>query len=123
MTIASAVPLIPQVKAGKLRGLAVTGSKRSGALPDLPTIAEAGVAGYEVTNWFGVLAPADTPRAIVARVNAELNKALVARALKDSLHALGADVAGGSAAEFGATIRNDYAKFAKVVKDSGARVD
>lgn len=123
VTIASAVPLIPQVKAGKLRGLAVTGSKRSGALPDLPTIAEAGVAGYEVTNWFGVLAPAGTPKAIVARVNAELNKALVTRALKDSLHALGADVAGGSAAEFGATIRNDYAKFAKVVKDSGARVD
>ena len=119
-TIVSAQPL---VAAGKLRGLAVTGSKRSGALPDLPTIAEAGVARYEVTNWFGVLAPAGTSKTIVTRVNAELNKALATQALKDSLHAVGADAAGGSAAEFGAIIRNDFAKFAKVVKDSGARVD
>ena len=121
-TIASAVPLIPQVKAGKLRGLAVTGVRRAAAMPELPTIAET-VPGYEVTNWFGVVAPAGTPKAIIARVNSELNKALATQKLIDTLHAQGADIAGGSAADFAATIRRDYVKWEKVVKDSGARVD
>ncbi len=123
VTIASAVPLIPQVRAGKLRGLAVTGNKRAGALPELPTIAEAGVPGYEVINWFGVVAPAGTPQAITARINAELNKALATRALIDSLHAQGADPAGGSAVEFAAMIRRDLSKWERVVRESGARVD
>jgi tripartite-type tricarboxylate transporter receptor subunit TctC len=123
ITIASAVPLIPQVRAGKLRGLAVTGNRRAGALPDLPTIAEAGVPGYEVINWFGVVAPAGTPRVISGRINADLNRALATRALIDSLHAQGADPAGGSAADFAAMIRRDLAKWAKVVRESGARVD
>jgi tripartite-type tricarboxylate transporter receptor subunit TctC len=123
VTIASAVPLIPQVRAGKLRGLAVTGNRRAGALPELPTIAEAGVAGYEVINWFGVIAPAATPKAITARLNADLNAALATRALVDSLHAQGADPAGGSAAEFAAMIRRDMVKWEKVVRESGARVD
>jgi len=122
ITIASAVPLIPQVKGGRLRGLAVTGAKRSGALPELPTIGET-VPGYEVTNWFGVVAPAGTPKAIIARINADLNKALATDALKESLRAQGADAAGGSAAEFASMISKDFAKWAKVVKDSGARVD
>ena len=123
VTIASAVPLIPQVRAGKLRGLAVTGNRRAGALPDLPTIAEAGVPGYEVINWFGVVAPAGTAKPIIARLNAELNRALATRTLIDSLHAQGADPAGGGAADFAAMIRRDFAKWARVVKDSGARVD
>jgi tripartite-type tricarboxylate transporter receptor subunit TctC len=123
VTIASAVPLIPQVRAGKLRGLAVTGNRRAGALPELPTIAEAGVPGYEVINWFGVVAPAGTPKAIGARINADLNKALTTRALIDSLHAQGADPAGGGPAEFAAMIRRDLAKWEKVVRESGARVD
>jgi tripartite-type tricarboxylate transporter receptor subunit TctC len=123
VTIASAVPLIPQVRAGKLRGLAVTGNQRAGALPELPTIAEAGVAGYEVINWFGVIAPAATPKAITTRLNTDLNKALATRALVDSLHAQGADPAGGGAAEFAAMIRRDLVKWERVVKDSGARVD
>lgn len=123
VTIASAVPLIPQVRAGKLRGLAVTGNRRAGALPDLPTIAEAGVPGYEVINWFGVVAPAGTAKPIIARLNAELNRALAMPALIDSLHAQGADPAGGGAADFAAMIRRDFAKWARVVKDSGARVD
>jgi tripartite-type tricarboxylate transporter receptor subunit TctC len=122
ITIASAVPLIPQVKGGRLRGLAVTGAKRSGALPELPTIGET-VPGYEVTNWFGVVAPAGTPKPIVARINADLNKALATDALKESLRAQGADAAGGSPAEFASIISKDFAKWAKVVKDSGARVD
>lgn len=123
VTIASAVPLIPQVRAGRLRGLAVTGNKRAGALPELPTIAEAGVAGYEVINWFGVVAPGATPKPITARINADLNKALATQALIDNLRAQGADIAGGSAADFAAMIRRDYAKWERVVRESGARVD
>ena len=122
VTIASAVPLIPQVKAGKLRGLAVTGAKRSGAMPELPTIGET-VPGYEVTNWFGILAAKGTPRTVIVRINADLNKALKASDLNDLLHAQGADAAGGTPEEFAAIIRKDFAKWGRVVKDSGARVD
>ena len=122
VTIASAVPLIPQIKGGKLRGLAVTGAKRATAMPDLPAIGET-VAGYEVTNWFGILAPAGTPKNIIARVNADLNQALNGAALKELLHAQGAEPAGGTAGEFSALIKRDLAKWARVVKDSGARVD
>jgi tripartite-type tricarboxylate transporter receptor subunit TctC len=122
VTIASAVPLIPQVKAGKLRGLAVTGAKRSGAMPELPTIGET-VPGYEVTNWFGILAAKGTPRTVIVRINADLNQALKASDLNDLLNAQGADAAGGTPEEFAAIIRNDFAKWGQVVKDSGARVD
>jgi len=122
VTIASAVPLLPQVKAGKLRGMAVTGPKRSPSFPDLPAIAET-VPGYEVVNWFGIIAPAGTPAAILTRVNTELNKALNEQRIKESLRAQGADAAGGSAEEFARIIRGDFAKWAKVVRESGARVD
>ncbi len=122
LTIASAVPLAPQVRAGKLRGMAVTGPKRSPSFPDLPAIAET-VAGYEVVNWFGIIAPAATPAAIIARINAELNKVLNAAHIRDSLRAQGVDVAGGSAEEFARIIRADFSKWAKVVRESGARVD
>jgi tripartite-type tricarboxylate transporter receptor subunit TctC len=122
LTIASAVPLSPQVKAGKLRGMAVTGPKRSPSFPDLPAIAET-VPGYEVVNWFGILAPAGTPAPIIKRVNDEMNKALNTMQIKDSLRAQGADATGGSADEFTRIIRADFAKWAKVVRESGARVD
>ena len=122
VTIASAVPLIPQVKAGKLRGLAVTGNKRAGALPELPTIGET-VPGYEVVNWFGVIAPAGVPKAITARINADLNRALATPALIEALHVQGADPAGGSIADFTAMIRRDFVKWERVVRESGARVD
>ena len=122
LTIASAVPLIPQVKAGKLRGLAVTGARRSAAMPDLPTIGET-VPGYEVTNWFGIAAPSGTPTPVIARINAELNAALKTARLKELLGAQGAEPAGGSAEDFAALIRRDLVKWEKVVKASGARVD
>jgi tripartite-type tricarboxylate transporter receptor subunit TctC len=122
LTISSAVPLSPQVKAGKLRGLAVTSPKRSPSFPELPAIAET-VPGYEVVNWFGILAPAGTPRAIVTRVNKELNAALVSTALRERLSVQGADGVGGTPEEFGRVIRSDLAKWAKVVKASGAKVD
>lgn len=122
LTIASAVPLSPQVKSGKLRGLAVTSPKRSAAFPELPAIAET-VPGYEVINWFGIFAPAGAPVAAVNRLNKELNAALGSPELIKLLNARGADAAGGSSADFLRVVKADYAKWAKVVKESGARVD
>jgi tripartite-type tricarboxylate transporter receptor subunit TctC len=122
LTIASAVPLSPQVKAGKLRGMAVTGPKRSPSFPDLPAIAET-VPGYEVVNWFGVLAPVGTAPLIISRVNSEINKALTVQSVKDILRTQGADAVGGTAEEFAKIIRADFPKWAKVVKESGAKVD
>ena len=121
VTIASAVPLSPQVRSGKLRGLAVTSPQRSPSF-DLPAIAET-VPGYEVVNWFGILAPAGTPRAIVARLNKDFNAALAAPKLRQMLSAQGADAVGGTPAAFGKIIRADYAKWGKVVKESGAKID
>ena len=122
LTIASAVPLSGQVRSGKLRPLGVTSPKRSPAFPDVPTIAET-VPGYEVVNWFGIVAPAGTARAVVSRVNAELDKALQSPELVKTLAAQTAEAVGGTPEAFGKVIRADYAKWAKVVKDSGAKVD
>ncbi len=122
LTISSAVPLSPQVKSGKLRGLAVTGPQRSPSFPDLPAIAET-VRGYEVVNWFGILAPAGTPRPIVARLNREFNAGLASADLRSRLASQGADVAGGTPEEFARIIRADFSKWAKVVRESGAKVD
>jgi len=110
------------VKSGKLRALGVTGPKRSPAFPDVPAIAET-VPGYEVVNWFGIIAPAGTPKAVIARVNAELNKALQTPELVKALNAQTAEAVGGTPEAFAKVIRADYAKWAKVVKQSGARVD
>lgn len=122
VTIASAVPLTPQVRSGRLRGLAVTGPKRSAAFPELPAIAET-VKGYEVVNWFGIFAPAGTPMAIVKRLNAELNAGLKDQQLVKTLNARGADAVGGSAEEFARVVKADFAKWARVVKESGAKVE
>jgi len=122
LTIASAVPLSPQVKSGKLRGLAVTSPKRSAGFPELPAIAET-IPGYEVINWFGIFAPAGSPMVAVSRLNKELNAALGVPELVKLLNARGADAVGGSSADFLRVVKTDYAKWAKVVKDSGARVD
>ena len=122
LTISSAVPLSPLVKSGKLHGLAVTSPKRSPSFADLPAIAET-VPGYEVVNWFGILAPAGTPRAIVMRLNKEFNAGLASADLRSRLTSQGADVAGGTPEEFGKVIRADFAKWAKVVRESGAKVD
>ena len=102
--------------------MGVTGPKRSPAFPDVPAIAET-VRGYEVVNWFGVVAPAGTSKAVIARVNSELNKALQSPELVKLLAAQTAEAVGGTPEAFGAVIRADYAKWAKVVKASGARVD
>lgn len=122
VTIASAVPLTPQVKGGRLRALGVTSPKRSVAFPDVPAIAET-VPGYEVVNWFGVLAPAGTPKPIVSRLNAELDKALQSPQLVKMLNSRTAEVVGGSPEAFAKTIRSDSAMWGRIVKQSGARVD
>lgn len=122
VTIASAVPLAPQVNAGRLRGLGVTSPKRSAAFPELPAIAET-LPGYEVINWFGIFAPAATPQGIVARINGALNDALKSPQLVKTLNSTGADAVGGTPASFAKLVVDDYAKWAKVVRKSGARVD
>lgn len=115
--------ITPQAKAGRVRGLAVSGAQRSTALPELPTIAEAGVAGYEATTWNGIIAPAGVPKAIIARLNADINKALAAPSTRDKLAAIGAEPVGGTPAQFAALIKSEHAKWADVIKRTGAKVD
>jgi tripartite-type tricarboxylate transporter receptor subunit TctC len=114
---------MPHIKAGKLRAVAVTSAKRAPALPELPTIAESGVPGFEASSWFGILAPAGTPREIVTRINAEANKALQSADMKEKLLAQGAEAVGNTPEYFGDYIKAETVKWAKVVKESGAKVD
>ncbi len=113
----------PHVKAGRLRGLAVTSAKRVAAFSELPTVAEAGVPGFDVSAWAGVIVPAGVPKAVVARLNAEVNRALAAPAVRDRLPDLGLDIVGGTPQQFADHIRKETAKWAEVVKRSGAKAD
>ncbi|MEO8741181.1 MAG: tripartite tricarboxylate transporter substrate binding protein [Casimicrobiaceae bacterium] len=114
---------LPQIKGGKLRAIAVTSLKRAPALPDVPTISESGLPGFEASSWFGVLAPAGTPAPIVAKINADVNKWLQSPEARDQLLAQGANAAGGTPEQFAQHIRAETEKWAKVVKASGAKVD
>jgi len=113
----------PHVKAGRLRGLGVTTLERVPAFPELPTVAESGVPGFEVTAWAGVIVPVKVPKAVVARLNAEINKTLSAPAVRDRLIAQGLAVKGGTSEEFAVHIRKEAAKWAEVVKRAGVKVD
>lgn len=115
--------ITPHAKAGRVRGLAVTGPKRSPALPDIPTVAEAGVPGYEATTWTGIVAPVGIPPAILKRLNAALNEAVKSPAMKENLARIGAEPAGGTPEQFGALIRSEYAKWGEVVRRTGAKID
>jgi tripartite-type tricarboxylate transporter receptor subunit TctC len=116
-------PSLPQIKAGKLRALAVTSSTRALALPDVPTLAESGLPGFEASSWFGVLAPAGTPPAIVTKLNTEIANWLSTPAAREKLTKQGANPAGGTPEDFAKHIAAETAKWAKVVKESGARID
>jgi tripartite-type tricarboxylate transporter receptor subunit TctC len=114
---------LPHVKAGKLRALAVSTVRRSFALPQLPTVAESGLPGFEVSVWFSVLAPAATPRDIVQKLNAVLVKALQSPDVKQRLADQGAEPVANTPEQFAATIQRDLAKWAKVVKDANVKLD
>lgn len=120
----SSVPtLIGQIRNNKLRPLAVTSAKRVDDLPNVPTINESGYSGFDAVTWFGLLAPAGTSKDVIARLNAEFNKALQNPELRQKLGNEGADPAGGTPEQFAALIKDDIPRWGKVVKESGARVD
>ena len=114
---------LPHVKAGKLRALGVTASKRSVVAPDVPTIAESGAPGYEVENWYGVLAPAGTPKEIVSKLNTEIVKLLKAKDVRELLNNQGFEILQSTPEEFAAFSKTELVKWAKLVKLSGAKAD
>jgi tripartite-type tricarboxylate transporter receptor subunit TctC len=115
--------VVQQVKAGKLRAIAVSSGKHALALPDLPTIAESGVPGYEVTSWNAILAPAGTPKDVIARLNAEFNKIIAAPDMRQRLIDNGFEPVGGTPEKCGEKIRAEIARWAPVVKAAGVKVD
>ena len=118
------IPTIqPLLRAGKLRVLATTGAKRAVSLPDVPTIAESGLRGYETVAWFGLVAPAKTPTDIVNRLASDTARALAAPAVRERLIAFGAEPVGNTPAEFGLFIRGEIAKYAKIIRDANVKVD
>jgi tripartite-type tricarboxylate transporter receptor subunit TctC len=121
MMITGMAALMPHIKSGKLRPLAVGTARRLTVMPELPTLAESGVPGYEATQWYGILAPAATPRDIVMKLNAEIVKSLARPEVRERLAADGVDPVGNTPEQFGAHIKAEIARWAPVVKASGAR--
>ena len=123
LMFATSASVLPYVKAGRLRALAVTTAQRSPSVPDLPTVAEAGLAGFEATTWHGVVVPAATPPLLIERMNVDLNAVLRESELRDRLSSLGAEVVVGTPREFADYIAQEIPKWTKVVRDSGARAE
>jgi tripartite-type tricarboxylate transporter receptor subunit TctC len=123
MRFSSVVPVLPHVKSGRLRGIAISSSKRYGPLPEVPTITESGLPGYTVESFYAVVAPAGTPRAIIAKLNAELVRNLKTPEVAAHMASDGAEVIGSSPEVLAKALREDHARWAKPVRDSGARVD
>ena len=115
--------VVPHIKAGKLRALAVTTAQRSSAAPDVPTLSESGLAGFDISSWQGVFAPAGTPAAIVERLYAEIARILKQPDVIKRFNELGLDLSGMPSAEFAALVKNDVVRLGKIVRDSGARAE
>jgi tripartite-type tricarboxylate transporter receptor subunit TctC len=114
---------LPHAQAGRLRALGVSGAKRSPAAPDVPTIAEAGVPGYESTNWYGIAAPAGTPGAIVAKLNREIGQIVVQPEVRAKLLSLGMETEASPPDKYAEYLRAEMAKWAKVIKATGLRIE
>ena len=123
MMFANTLSVLPYINSGRLHALAISSAKRSAAAPTLPTVAESGMPGFEATTWFGVLAPAGTPKEIVSRLTGELRKVVQTKGLIDSLLSQGADPIGTSADEFRAQIRADIDKWTRTIKAAGVRAE
>jgi tripartite-type tricarboxylate transporter receptor subunit TctC len=121
LTMDSLLQGLPHIRAGKLRALAVLGPKRSALLPNVPTMAEAGVRAYSLTNWFGLLAPAGTPREVVMQLHADVVRVLKDEGIRNKVHDMGADVVGNSPEEFGAWMRAESAQWAEIIKSANIR--
>ncbi len=123
LMFAPAQTVMPYVQAGRLRALAVTSAKRSETLPDLATVAESGLPGYEAVGWFGLLAPAATPKPVVSKASADVNRVLALHEVRGRILALGSEVSGNTPEEFARFIREDQAKWAKLMREQGIRID
>ncbi|HSQ04838.1 MAG TPA: tripartite tricarboxylate transporter substrate-binding protein, partial [Burkholderiales bacterium] len=115
--------VLQHVRAGKLRGIAVTGGKRSTIAPDFPTVAESGFPGYEVVTWFGVLAPAATSKEVIGRLNAETIRALQLPSVREQIGKQGFEIVGSSPEDFAVFLKEENVRWARVVKESGARAE
>jgi tripartite-type tricarboxylate transporter receptor subunit TctC len=122
-SFATALSVQPHIKSGKLRALAVTTARRSPGFPDLPTVAEAGVPGFDAITWHGVVVPARTPQPVIARLNGEFNKLLQTADMRERLMALGSDIIGGEPKQLTEFMRVEIPRWAKVIKESGAKAD
>jgi len=123
MAFGTAVAFLPYVQNGKLRALAVTDAQPSPVAPTLPTVAASGLPGFEALQWFGLFAPAGTPKDVVARLNAQTQKVLQMHDVQEKFQGLGIRLAAGSPEQFAGFIRSETAKWGKIVKQSGAKVD
>ena len=119
----SMVAIVPHIRAGRLRALAVTGKNRSALLPGVPTLAESGLPGYEAGSWYGILAPAGTPREIVLKLNAEIVKALAQPELRERLESEGAEVIGGTPEQFAAHIKAELARLGSLIREGRLQMD
>jgi tripartite-type tricarboxylate transporter receptor subunit TctC len=122
-TFDSLVQSLPYIQSGRLKALAVLGSKRSPLLPNVPTVAESGVPGYDFTNWFGLVAPAQTPKSVLAKLHADVSNALQQPQLRSELEKMGADVVNNTPEQFAAQIKADSAKWAKTIKEANIKRD
>ena len=114
---------IPQIRAGSVRALAVSGTRRLAALPDVPTVAEAGMAGYEVVGWLGIVAPRGVPRPIVTRLNAELNRIMRTAEMETRMRDQGTEIVTGTPEDFGDYIRGEIARWAQITREAGVRAE